>query len=354
MPKSSRTSYAFVVGAAALTLTANTSAAMAADSSGALETVVVTAQKRSENIQNVPIAISAFTQKDLTAQQIAGGPDLVKEVPNLTFSKTNFTGSNIQIRGIGTQAVSATTDPAVAVAFNNIPFIRNHFFEQEFFDVEDVEVLRGPQGHALWPQRPCRCGQHVVSAKPDRPIPGQRLGRGRQLQRTPAGGDGQHSHHRRQAGVARCGRVDQAATAMSSIRTRGRRIDGRDLWSGRMTLHFEPISRPKRQSHLGAFLRKRRPGAFQQAALRKGPRSFGRRWSGRCAGAGCGEFRLSLADAGMSSRSALRAEAHSKHPMAPAYPSCTHWSCSPLMSAAGTDPMRGRPSRRICASSIRC
>ncbi len=70
----------------------------------------------------------------------------MKQVPNLTFSKTNFTGYNIQIRGIGTQAISVTTDPAVAVAFNDIPFIRNHFFEQEFYDVSNVEVLRGPQG----------------------------------------------------------------------------------------------------------------------------------------------------------------------------------------------------------------
>ncbi len=64
----------------------------------------------------------------------------------MTFTKTNFSGYSIQIRGIGTQAISVTTDPAVAVAFNDIPFIRNHFFEQEFYDVSQVEVLRGPQG----------------------------------------------------------------------------------------------------------------------------------------------------------------------------------------------------------------
>ena len=46
-----------------------------------------------------------------------------------------FSGYSIQMRGIGTQAISVTTDPAVAVAFNDIPFIRNHFFEQEFYDV---------------------------------------------------------------------------------------------------------------------------------------------------------------------------------------------------------------------------
>ena len=84
------------------------------------------------------------------------GPDLVKQVPNLTFSKTNFTGYNIEIRGIGTQAISVTTDPAVAVALNDIPFIRNHFFEQEFYDLGQAEVLRGPQG-TPWSQRNGGC-----------------------------------------------------------------------------------------------------------------------------------------------------------------------------------------------------
>ncbi len=101
-----------------------------------VETVTVTSSKLGgADVQSVPIAITALSQEQLTATQTAGGPDLVKQVPNLTFSKTNFTGYNIQIRGIGTQAISVTTDPAVAVAFNDIPFIRNHFFEQEFYDV---------------------------------------------------------------------------------------------------------------------------------------------------------------------------------------------------------------------------
>jgi iron complex outermembrane receptor protein len=123
-----------------------TSAAPMPAASGAIETVVVTAQHKKEDIQQVPIAVTALSQQQLTERQIAGGPDLVKEVPNLTFSKTNFTGYNLEIRGIGTQAISVTTDPAVAVAFNDTPFIRNHFFEQEFYDLADVEVLRGPQG----------------------------------------------------------------------------------------------------------------------------------------------------------------------------------------------------------------
>ena len=130
-----------------------------------IESVVVTSSKIKGDIQTVPIAITALSQEQLTSRQIAGGPDLVKEVPNLTFSKTNFTGYNIEIRGIGTQAISVTTDPAVAVAFNDIPFIRNHFFEQEFYDVSQVEVLRGPQG-TLYGRNATAGVVNVISAKP--------------------------------------------------------------------------------------------------------------------------------------------------------------------------------------------
>jgi outer membrane receptor protein involved in Fe transport len=87
-----------------------------AEDVSAVDALIVTAQKREEDIQDVPIAISAFTQEDLTTRQVAGGPDLMTQIPNMTFTKTNFTGYSINIRGIGTQAISATTDPAVAVA----------------------------------------------------------------------------------------------------------------------------------------------------------------------------------------------------------------------------------------------
>ncbi|MGE5502298.1 MAG: TonB-dependent receptor plug domain-containing protein, partial [Ignavibacteriales bacterium] len=132
---------------------------------GTVQALVVTAQKREENIQDVPIAMSAFTQEDLTRSQVAGGPDLMTQVPNFTFTKTNFSGYSIQIRGIGTQAISATTDAAVAVAFNNTPFIRNRFFEQEFYDLQRVEVLRGPQG-TLYGRNATAGVVNILSQKP--------------------------------------------------------------------------------------------------------------------------------------------------------------------------------------------
>src|SRR3546814_17111129 len=79
-------------------------------------------------------------------QKIEGGPDIMRAVPNLTFSKSNFTGYNISIRGIGTKAISTTSDPGVAVSFNNIGLIQNRFFEQEFLAMERVEILLGPKG----------------------------------------------------------------------------------------------------------------------------------------------------------------------------------------------------------------
>lgn len=108
--------------------------------------IIVTAQKTEESIQDVPIAVSAFSGDKLDNLKIETGGELLRSIPNVTFSKTNFSGYNFSIRGVGTKAVSASTDPAVAVSFNNTPLIRNRLFEQEFFDVQRIEVLRGPQG----------------------------------------------------------------------------------------------------------------------------------------------------------------------------------------------------------------
>lgn len=108
--------------------------------------IIVTAQKISERLIDVPAAVSAFTAQDLSDQKIEGGPELLRGVPNVSFSKDNFSGYNFTIRGIGTKAQSVTADPAVAISFNYTSLIRNRLFEQEYFDVERVEVLRGPQG----------------------------------------------------------------------------------------------------------------------------------------------------------------------------------------------------------------
>ncbi|TRO86920.1 TonB-dependent receptor [Glycocaulis profundi] len=110
------------------------------------EVITVTAQRREQVIQDIPIAVTALSSEDLTAMRIEGGSELLRAVPNVAFSKANFSMYNFSIRGIGTKAISASSDPAVAISFNNTPLIRNRLFEQEYLDVNRVEVLRGPQG----------------------------------------------------------------------------------------------------------------------------------------------------------------------------------------------------------------
>ncbi len=135
-------------------------------SAGDVDALIVTAQKREQAIQDVPIAISAFSAKTLQEQKIEGGFDLLKAIPNVTFSKNNFSSYNFSIRGIGTKAISISTDPGVAVAFNSTALIRNRLFEQEYLDIERVEVLRGPQG-TLYGRNATAGVINVISAKPD-------------------------------------------------------------------------------------------------------------------------------------------------------------------------------------------
>ena len=214
--------------------------AQAAPPRTAVETVTVTSSKLGgADVQSIPIAITALSQEQLTATQTAGGPDLVKQVPNLTFTKTNFSGYSIQIRGIGTQAISVSTDPAVAVALNDIPFIRNHFFEQEFFDLSQAEVLRGPQG-TLYGRNATAGVVNLITAKPTDQFEAQ------------LSGDIGNYRNRRFEGMINVPLVDDRLdlrvagewtkrNGYSTNELTGDPIDGRDLWSSRVSLSWKPL-----------------------------------------------------------------------------------------------------------------
>ena len=131
-----------------------------------LEELVVTAQKKEEALQDVPIAVSAFSQDSLEAQKIDGGPNLQQAIPNVSFAKSNFTNSfNFAIRGIGNKAVGVATDGGVGVHENNAPLQSGNLFDAEFFDVERVEVLRGPQG-TLYGRNATGGVVNIITAKP--------------------------------------------------------------------------------------------------------------------------------------------------------------------------------------------
>ena len=120
-------------------------------SSGALEEITVTAEKRSENVQDVPIAITAFSESSLRAKGITDLHGLTGLVPNVNLDQGSpFSGSNsvlsASIRGIGQDDFAFNLDPGVGVYVDGVYFARTVGANQSLLDVERVEVLKGPQG----------------------------------------------------------------------------------------------------------------------------------------------------------------------------------------------------------------
>ncbi|MCY3886014.1 MAG: TonB-dependent receptor [Gammaproteobacteria bacterium] len=110
-----------------------------------IEEVVVTAQRKTENIQDVPLSVSAFTESMLEDQQIINPSDIQMNTPSVSYSATNFGGFSFSVRGIGSLVVGSAAEPGVSAHLNEIPVPRN-LNTMEFFDLERVEILRGPQG----------------------------------------------------------------------------------------------------------------------------------------------------------------------------------------------------------------
>ncbi|HSX54991.1 MAG TPA: TonB-dependent receptor [Sphingomonas sp.] len=202
--------------------------------------IIVTAQKREERIADVPIAITALSASALNDRKIEGGSELLRAVPNVNFSKGNFSMYNFSIRGIGTKAVSASSDPAVAVSFNNTPLVRNRLFEAEFFDLQRVEVLRGPQG-TLYGRNATAGVVNMIPALP-----------GRDFAMEAALEVGSFDTMRASGmlnvpiGDTLGFRVAGAFTSREGFDYNSftdRRVNGRDLWSTRMALAWEPGDR---------------------------------------------------------------------------------------------------------------
>jgi iron complex outermembrane receptor protein len=116
-----------------------------------LEEVVVTAQKRSESIQQVPIAITAFSESTLRAKGITDIHGLSALTPNVNLDQGSpFSGSNsvlsASIRGIGQDDFAFNLDPGVGVYVDGVYFARTVGANQSLLDVERIEILKGPQG----------------------------------------------------------------------------------------------------------------------------------------------------------------------------------------------------------------
>ena len=128
--------------------------------------IIVTAQRQAQRLQDVPLAVSALSSEALEAQQIENTSDLQLTLPNVTFTKTNFTTSSFTIRGIGDLCTGVTCDAATGIHINEAPLFNTRLFEGEFYDLEQIEVLRGPQG-TLFGRNATSGVVNIRTARPD-------------------------------------------------------------------------------------------------------------------------------------------------------------------------------------------
>ncbi len=119
-----------------------------AEEAGTLEEVVVTARRRAENIQDVPIAVTALSGDELSARGSADLSDIAQVVPSVTLEPSRATNSTLTafIRGVGQQDPLAGFEQGVALYLDDVYIARPQGALLDIYDVERIEVLRGPQG----------------------------------------------------------------------------------------------------------------------------------------------------------------------------------------------------------------
>jgi iron complex outermembrane receptor protein len=140
--------YLFLAGAG---LTVLASPAFAQDAAEAelanSNMIVVTAQKREQDILEVPVAVSAYSDASLEAANVSDFADLPRISPSLTINgSANNNESTISLRGIGTFSFSISAEPSVSVVVDDVAVVQQGQAFSNLADIARVEVLRGPQG----------------------------------------------------------------------------------------------------------------------------------------------------------------------------------------------------------------
>ncbi|MGQ0620142.1 MAG: TonB-dependent receptor [Panacagrimonas sp.] len=129
------------------------------------EEIIVTAQKREENLSDVPIAVQAFSAAALDARGINSTQDLMKATPSLDFGVQAGDFASVFLRGIGSEAW-LTSDPSVASYVDGVYYSFTPSLIQDLGGVERVEVLKGPQG-TLFGRNAIAGAINVITKEPD-------------------------------------------------------------------------------------------------------------------------------------------------------------------------------------------
>jgi len=235
--------------------------------------IIVTAQKRSENVQNVPIAVSAFSAEALQDRGLNGGNDLQLAVPNVSFNDTGFGRFSFQIRGIGAQIQGASADTGVGIHENNVPLTINRLPSAEFYDIERIEILRGPQG-TLYGRNSTGGIVNTLTATPKNQFAGEVSAEYASFNRVKLNGminvPLSPTLAVRAAGVyiRRDGDILNTGT--------GRKTNSRDIWSTRLTAQWQPGDSFRVRAMWEHFDQDDSSGAGKQiCAADTGPNSIG-------------------------------------------------------------------------------
>lgn len=148
-------------------------AAQTADDQEGLGVIIVTAQRRAQDLQEVPLAVSAFNAEELERRQITRTLDIVTFVPNMEgHNNTSLgTANTYSLRALNNTESIATFDPPVGTYVDDIYISRQGANNFSFFDIERVEVLRGPQG-TLFGRNTTGGAVNIIFRKPGREFGG--------------------------------------------------------------------------------------------------------------------------------------------------------------------------------------
>ena len=155
------------IAAAVLTASPSQTALAQSDEDGVLDEIMVTSERREASIQDVPIAVSAFGEAEIEKLQIDETLDLVNVIPNL-FGGNNTglgTANMYYLRAQGNDESIATFDPPVGTYVDDVYITRQNANNFSFFDIERIEVLRGPQG-TLFGRNTTGGAINIILAKP--------------------------------------------------------------------------------------------------------------------------------------------------------------------------------------------
>lgn len=231
--------------ALATVMAANPAAAQStAESATSVGEIVITARKRAESLQDVPIAVTAFDGAALDRQQAITLDDLSFAAPNLAITRNQTTSNSAQIyiRGIGQDDSTPTNEPGVGIYLDDVYLARSQGALLDLMDIERIEVLRGPQG-SLYGRNSTGGAIKLVTRRPD-------------LSNTRFVGD---------ASIGRFGRVDVRASASTPLAagTAAIKVDAlsldRDGYVTRLS-DGQDINRTNRQAVRGSLLWQPRDG----------------------------------------------------------------------------------------------